>query len=132
VAQESGILATVLPEIFNEFPKISVDYAIMEHAKAIYTIPGSFQWLDVGNWNALPMILPPDNEGNVHLGDIISLNSKNTIVSGSSDRLIALIGLQDLVVVDTGDILLVSARDKVADIKKVLEQLRNSGRSDKL
>jgi len=131
-AQESGILPTVLPEIFSEFPKISVDYAIMEHARAIYTIPGSFHWLDVGNWNAIPMITPPDNEGNVHSGDVISLNSKNTIVNGSSDRLIAIIGLQDLVVVDTGDVLLISARDKVADIKKVLEQLRTTGRSDKL
>ncbi len=131
-AQKKGILSVVLPDIFKNFPKISIDYAIMEHAKTIYTIPGSFQWLDVGNWNAIPLIKSSDNEGNVLSGDVISLNTKNTIVNGSQDRLIALIGLQDLVVVDTGDVLLISARDKVGDIKKVLEQLRIAGRTDKL
>ena len=131
-AQEDEILPAVLPQIFSEFPKTSVDYAIMEHAKAIYTIPGSFHWLDVGNWNAIPMIKPSDDEGNVHSGDVISLSSKNTIVSSDSDRLIALIGLEGLVVVDTKDVLLISARDQVADIKKVTEQLRNEGRFEKL
>lgn len=121
-----------LPEIFGAFPKISIDYAIMEHASSIYTIPGTFQWLDVGNWNAIPQIIPPNEAGNVHIGDALYQDSTNVIVHSSQDRLIALIGLDNLVVVDTPDALLISDRNKVGDIKKVLEHLRIQGRADKL
>ena len=127
-----GRLEDELSEIFGAFPKISIDYAIMEHANSIYTIPGSFQWLDVGNWNAIPQIIPPNEAGNVHTGDVLYHDSTNIIVHSTQDRLIALIGLDNLVVVDTTDVLMIGDRSNVADIKKVLENLRIQGRTDKL
>jgi mannose-1-phosphate guanylyltransferase len=124
----AGRLSDVLADVFSKFPRISVDYAIMEHAANIRTIPASFAWLDIGNWNVLDKIRPVDESGNVVDADAVLEGCENLIVSGSGGRLISLIGLKNIVVVDTEDVLLVSHRDQLAKIKDVLSRLRAEDR----
>ena len=131
-AIRTNSLSQQLPAIFDEMPSTSIDYGIMEHAPSIYTIPGTFEWLDVGNWNALPLIDPADEDGNLYAGDVVSLDSKDMIVKSTGDRLVALIGVDNLAVIDTSDALLVCRRDRLPDIKKILAQLRAQERWDKL
>lgn len=121
-----------LPAIFADFPRISVDYGIMEKAERIYTVPSSFTWLDVGNWNAMDKIKDVDDQGNVLEGDVMPLGVKDTIVYGKGGRMISLIGVENLVVVDTDDVLLICPRDQLAKIKEMLGKLRENARGEKL
>ena len=113
-------------------PNISIDHGIMEGAAAVATVPLHAGWNDVGSWDALDAILPADGEANrVAHGDVLSLDSHgNTIYAGQ--RLIALIGAENLVVVDTGDTLLIGHKNRMQSVKDVVERLRAQGRSDLL
>lgn len=123
--------AEVLKNEFNKFESISIDYGIMEHADKIFTIPGSFGWDDVGSWTALERISDMDTEGNVVQGNIISVDTKGCIFQGS-EKLIAAVGVENLVVVDTDDATLICAKDKCQDIKKLLSEIKNSKLEDYL
>ncbi|MFT5875202.1 MAG: mannose-1-phosphate guanylyltransferase [Clostridium sp.] len=110
---------------FNKFQSISIDYGIMEQADKVYTIPGDFGWDDVGSWNSLERISGTDVDGNTVMGNIISIDTKGCIIQGNG-KLIATIGVENLVVVDTVDATLICAKDKCQDIKKILKEMRNS------
>ena len=110
---------------FNKFHSISIDYGIMEQAEQVYTIPGDFGWDDVGSWTSLERISGTDLDGNTVMGNIISIDTKGCIIQGNG-KLIATIGVENLVVVDTVDATLICAKDKCQDIKKLLDELRNS------
>jgi mannose-1-phosphate guanylyltransferase len=99
-------------------PKVSLDYAIMEKARAVETVVAEFDWDDVGTWIALPKHLPADAAGNTARGHVAVVNSANNIAVGNG-RVIALCGVKDLVVVETPDAILVCHRDAVQDIKKL-------------
>jgi mannose-1-phosphate guanylyltransferase len=99
-------------------PKVSLDYAIMEKARAVETVVAAFDWDDVGTWVALPKHLPADAAGNTARGTVAAVNSANNIAI-SNGRVIALCGVKDLVVVETTDAILVCHRDAVQDIKKL-------------
>ncbi len=118
----SGDCTAFLTEKFATLPKISVDYAIMERAKAVETLLTEFDWDDVGLWTALPKHLPRDVAGNTVRGPVIAIDSSNNIAL-SNGRTIALCGVKDLVVVETADAILVCHRDAVQDIKKVVAKL---------
>ncbi len=118
----SGDATEYLNERFASLPKISVDYAIMEQASAVLALPALFDWDDVGAWTALPSHLGRDEDGNTVRGQIVQYDSKNSIAV-SNGRLIALCGVEDLVVVETSDAILVCHRDAVQDIKKLQGQL---------
>ncbi|MCF7688549.1 MAG: NTP transferase domain-containing protein [Cephaloticoccus sp.] len=107
---------------FATLPKISVDYAIMENATAVATQLAEFDWDDVGSWTALPAHLPLDDQGNTQRGTVVMQDASNNIAI-SGGRLIALCGVQDLVVVETPDAVLVCHRDAVQNIKKLIPQL---------
>ncbi len=107
---------------FPSLPKISVDYAIMEKARAVETLLAKFDWDDVGLWTALPKHLPADAQKNSVKGNIVTVDASNNIAL-SNGRTIALVGVKDLVVVETADAVLVCHRDAVQDIKKVVQQL---------
>lgn len=107
---------------FPRLPKISVDYAVMEKARTVETVMAEFDWDDVGLWTALPKHLAADAHGNSARGPVITTGSTNNIVL-SNGRTIALVGVKDLVVVETGDAVLVCHRDAVQDIKKITQQL---------
>lgn len=119
----------VLQAEFPKFKSISVDYGIMEKAENIYTIPGSFGWDDVGSWLAMERINPRNEFGNVVKGDLVSIDTKNCIIQGGK-KLIATVGVEDLVVVDTEDALLICDKERAGDIKKVLENLRICNRTE--
>ena len=114
---------TVLEKEFYEFQSESIDYGIMEKAKNIYILTGAFGWDDVGSWLAVGRIKASNEFGNVVSGHVVTVNTKNSIIQGG-EKLIATVGLQDVIVVDTEDALLICDKDSAGDIKKVLENLR--------
>lgn len=120
-----------LQKEFSEFNSESIDYGIMEKAENIYTLPGSFGWDDVGSWLALERFNRSNEDGNVVQGNVISINTKNAIVQGS-EKLIATIGVENLIIVDTEDAMLICAKDSTQDVKKVIENLKICNRNEYL
>jgi mannose-1-phosphate guanylyltransferase len=107
---------------FAQLPKISIDYAVMEKAARVETIVAEYDWDDVGMWTSLPPHLDRDGNGNAVRGHVLSENAQNNIVI-SNGRVVALVGVKDLVVVETADAVLVCHRDAVQDIKKLMPVL---------
>ena len=104
-------------------PKVSVDYAILEKAASVETLLAEFDWDDVGVWTALPTYLPRDGAGNATRGTVVVQGGAANNIALSNGRVIALVGVKDLVVVETADAILVCHRDAVDDIKKLMPQL---------
>ena len=120
-----------LEAAFGQMKGISIDYGVMEKAKNVYVIPSSFGWDDVGSWLAVERINLGNDMGNVIKGDVVTVNSSRCIVQGGN-KTIAMVGLEDMIIVDTPDALLVCAKDSAGDIKKVLEVLRAVNRTELL
>jgi mannose-1-phosphate guanylyltransferase len=110
--------------------RTTIDYAVLEHSERVACLPVSFQWADVGSWAALEAILPADEAGNVGLGDRLGLDTAHCVVVAAGGRPVATIGIADLVVVDTGDVVLVCHRDRAQDVRRLVEQLRRDGREE--
>lgn len=121
----------VLEKEFYSFDSQSIDYGIMEKAKDIYTVPGTFGWDDVGSWLAIERIRKTNEYGNVVSGNVITIDSKNSIIDGNN-KLIATVGIEDLIIVDTEDATLICKKDSSKDIKKVLENLKICNRTEYL
>jgi mannose-1-phosphate guanylyltransferase/mannose-6-phosphate isomerase len=115
-------------EQFKQFDSISIDYAVMEHAQTLAVVLADFEWNDIGSWNALASLLPENEHGNRIAGDVITLETHNSYLHSES-RMIAVIGLQDLVVIDTPDALLVAHRDKLQLVKDIVTRLKAIGHS---
>jgi mannose-1-phosphate guanylyltransferase len=130
-----------LGEIWPTLKKISVDYAVMEGAAAqglVATVPGSFGWNDVGDFHTLGDVLPGDARHNVVLdadeakGRVILHDSADVVVVPRSHRLVAAVGLTDIIIVDTEDALLVCSRGRAQEVKAVVDSLRSSGAAEYL
>lgn len=128
--EQDDVLGTVWPTL----PRISVDYAVMEGAAAagrVATVPGEFGWNDVGDFHTLGDVLPADAVGNVVLGaakpGVLLRDSSNLVVVPHSGRLVATVGVHDLIVVDTPDAVLVCPRDRAQDVKKIVDELKERG-----
>lgn len=121
----------VLEKIFPDFASISIDYGIMEKAQNIYILPGVFGWDDVGSWLAVDRIRKSNESGNVVSGNIITIHSKNNIIQGGK-KLIAAVGLEGLIIVDTEDATLICEKGSAPDIKMVLENLKICNREEYL
>lgn len=121
----------VLEKEFSAFKSESIDYGIMEKADHIYTLPGSFGWDDVGSWNAVERIQPANEFGNVVNGNAVTVDTKRCIIQGGK-KLIATVGLEDIIIVDTDDALLVCEKGDAGEIKKVLENLKICNRTEYL
>src|SRR5690606_27134316 len=113
---------------FEACPSDSIDYAIMEKTADAAVLPISVAWNDVGSWAALWEVAEQDGNGNAHHGDVIALSCRNTLAWGDS-RLVALLGLEDVIVVDTDDSILVAHKDHVQDVKSIVAQLKRAGRT---
>lgn len=122
---------TVLEREFLSFPSISIDYGVMEKAQNIFILSGAFGWDDVGSWLAVERINKINEFGNVLNGSIVSVDTRNCIIQGGS-KLIAAVGLRDMVIVDAEDAILICEKGHAGDIKKVLETLRLSNRTEYL
>jgi mannose-1-phosphate guanylyltransferase/mannose-6-phosphate isomerase len=121
---------TRLPaEEFAECPADSIDYAVMEKTDAAAVIPLDVGWSDVGSWASLHDALPADERKNVHQGDVVSVDTENCLLFSSS-RLVAAVGLRDHVVVETKDAVMVAPRDRVQDVKLLVNRLKELGRSE--
>lgn len=119
----------VLRTEFENFKSESIDFGIMEKSDSIYVVSGSFGWDDVGSWLALERINTTNEYGSYVKGDVITINTKRSIVSGGK-RLIAMVGVEDMIVVDTDDTILICAKDSAQDIKKVIENLKICNRTE--
>ncbi|MGQ0721718.1 MAG: mannose-1-phosphate guanylyltransferase [Candidatus Eiseniibacteriota bacterium] len=124
-------LGRALAAEYPALESISVDYGLLEAAADVYVLPVTFAWSDVGSWDVLPALLSPDGRGNVLLGDVLALDAARCLVR-SEQRFTALVGVEDLLVVDTADALLICPKARAQDVKQVVEHLEKSGRRDLL
>jgi mannose-1-phosphate guanylyltransferase len=118
-AQEKEVLERVWRDVENQ----TIDYGIMEGARNVAVIPVDIGWSDVGSWATLLDILPGDDDGNVVTGRHLGVDTRRTLVY-SPHRLVATAGLEDMIVVDTGDALLVCPKDRAQDVKKIVDALK--------
>mgnify|MGYP000550574441 CR=1 FL=1 len=114
---------------FTACPSDSIDYAVMEHTDSAVTLPLQAGWSDLGSWATLMEAGRPDADGNVTMGDVLVEDSRNNYVRAES-RLVATVGLQDHVVVETADSVLVAPRDQVQAVKRIVERLQADGRAE--
>lgn len=113
-------------ESFASVPDISIDYALMERSRKVATIPCDIGWSDIGSWNAVSELTSADELGNRFEGEVLAYGSSNNYVN-SEDRLTALVGVQDLLVVDTPDAMLIAHKDHAQDVKHIVKQLKSNG-----
>jgi len=130
-AADDAAFEAALARDYPALEKISVDYAIMEKARNVWVVPGRFSWDDVGSFPPLAKHIPNDPAGNAVLGKVEALDASGNVVL-SEGRLTALLGVDDLVVVQAEGVTLVARKDRADDIKKLLAQLREKGGYDEL
>lgn len=107
-----------LPEVFPHLPKISIDYGVMERSDRVYVIPSQLEWDDLGSWNAVARHSTPDANGNVLKGNVIAQDCGNVFVQSGS-RLVATLGVEDLIVVETQDAVLICSPERAQDVRKI-------------
>ncbi len=134
-AQRSSDAAFVRPgkAEFAAIPSESIDYAVMERCPGsgfpIRMAPLDAGWSDLGAWDAVWNVLPKDDQGNAHVGDVLTTHSRNTLVHASS-RLVSLVGVSDLIVVETPDAVLVADKSRSQDVKHIVAQLQTTKREE--
>ena len=121
---------------FHAAPRTSVDYAVMEKADKVVVVRADFQWTDLGSFAALGELIAKDAHGNVALNHVgaktLLLQSEDCTVYSEGEHTVALFGVRDLIVVNTGDAVLVCPRNRAEDIKEVIQALRHGNREDLL
>jgi mannose-1-phosphate guanylyltransferase len=116
----------VLEKIWYQVAEQTIDYGVMEHAQDVAVIPVDIGWTDVGSWASLAELLPADQDGNIFVGPCKEIDTHNTFVFGGK-RLVATIGLKDIVIVDSEDALLVCAKTREQEVRDIVEQLQMNG-----
>lgn len=119
------------PPAFAACPSESIDYAVMEHTRNAVVVPADIGWSDIGSWSALWEVGAKDSAGNVLRGDIYTDDAHHNLIRAES-RMVAVIGVSDLVIVETSDAVMVAHKDRVQDVKKVVEHLKQHGRTEHL
>lgn len=120
-----------IERIYPAIPKISIDYGIMERADHVLVIPGDFGWNDIGSLDMLHLMKEADQDGNIRYGETLCENSKNCIVYGT-DKLVAAVGLEDMIIVQTEDAVLVCPRERAQEVKNAVDRLAEQGREQYL
>ncbi|MBP1699320.1 MAG: cpsB [Deltaproteobacteria bacterium] len=128
---QSAISNPQLGTLYSRLKPVSIDYGIMEHSSKILMVPAKFRWSDLGSWAALDEVIEKDKTGNILRGNTITIGSENSTVF-AGDRLVATIGLKDMVVVDTPDATLVTPKDRVQEVRKIVETLKQGEREEHL
>jgi mannose-1-phosphate guanylyltransferase/mannose-6-phosphate isomerase len=113
----------VKKSVFAKIKAESIDYGVLEKADNVAMIPADIGWSDVGSWNVLDQILPTDSDNNVKNGNLISIDNKDSILY-AGERLIAAVGLKDIIVVDTPDATLICHREKAQEVRKIVDILK--------
>jgi mannose-1-phosphate guanylyltransferase len=117
--------------IYERLENISVDYGIMERADDALVMRGDFGWNDVGSWDALGALFPVDGQGNIVKANHIGVETNECIIY-SADKFVATLGVHNTVIVEAGDAILVCAKDRAQDVKKIVEKLRERGMTELL
>lgn len=126
-ASEYDVINSVYPQIQS----ISIDYGIMEKSSDVMVVPGEFGWNDVGSFDMLKVMHDEDSDGNVVVGNCVNIDTKNSVVY-SSGRLVTTLGLDNVVVVETEDGIMVCNKDRVQDVKLIVEKLKADGMKEYL
>lgn len=116
-------------ENFAASPSDSIDYAVMERTRAACVVPLTADWNDLGSWKAFYEVSDRDGQGNAQVGDVVAMDSENCYLH-STHRLVAALGVKDLVVVETADAVLVADWSRTQEVKKLLEKIAKAGRSE--
>lgn len=119
----------VTAEVWAGLAESTIDQGILEHAERVAVAPASMGWSDVGDWNNLGDLIAQDDSGNRVRGDLVQEASRNCVVWSETDRLVALVGLSNVAIVDTPDALLVVNREHAQEVRRIVEQLKNTERS---
>lgn len=119
----------IIKDVYPLLQNISIDHGILERSNDVVVIPSDIGWNDVGSWESLGALFPSDKDGNIVRGQHVNIDSRNCIIYGSGERLIATIGLQDLIVVESEDALLVCPKDRAQDVRKIVNELKEGGRA---
>ena len=114
-------------ELYAGLPSISFDHAVMERAERVITVPANVGWDDVGSWAALPAVRGIDEQGNTASGQVLVLDGTGNVVVSDDQTLVATVGVSDLVVVKSGDAILVIRKDQAQDVRKVIDALSARG-----
>ncbi|MCS3838181.1 mannose-1-phosphate guanylyltransferase [Pseudomonas sp. JAI111] len=112
------------PELFAEITDISIDYALMERSEKVVVVPAGFDWSDIGSWGAVAALVPADAQNNRASGDAVFIDSHNNFVQ-CEDRLVATVGVDNLIIIDTADAVLVAHADRAQDVRRVAKQLKD-------
>jgi mannose-1-phosphate guanylyltransferase / mannose-6-phosphate isomerase len=126
-ARQDGDFVRLDKDAFAASPSDSIDYAVMEKTAHAMVLPVDIGWNDVGSWSALWDVAERDAGGNAHHGDVIAVDTRNSYAY--AQRLVALVGVDDIVVVETDDAVLVARKDRVQEVKQVVAQLKDGQRS---
>ena len=121
-AQYEEIVAHIWPRVAQQ----TVDYGVMEAARQVVVVPADIGWTDIGSWGSLFDLLPADPQGNILVGPNVLIDTQNTLAFGSQ-RLIAAIGLQDMLIVDADDAILVCPKDREQEVRSIVERINNEG-----
>jgi len=118
----------LIKPVFEKLESISIDYALMEKANNVAVVKADFEWDDIGTWNALERIQDKDDNGNITKGDVtfVKANS-NFVLNNSSNKEIVLLGVKDMIVVETEDATLISTKESIEDIRMVIEEMKKKG-----
>jgi mannose-1-phosphate guanylyltransferase/mannose-6-phosphate isomerase len=125
-ASGEGDSVVLSQEQFAKVPSISIDYAVMERADGRAVVPAAFDWSDIGSWTALSDLVEPDAAGNRQLGSALLIGAERTYVQAGR-RMVAAVGVQDLMIVDTEDAVLIAHRDQAQQVKQVVDALKRDG-----
>src|ERR671910_2011305 len=118
----------VAAEVWSGLAESTIDQGVLEHARRIAVVPARFSWSDVGDWNNLGELIARDDAGNSVRGDVVQSRTRNSVVWSETGRLVALVGLENIAVVDTDDALLVVNRDDAQEVRQIVEQLKTMRR----
>lgn len=114
---------------FKDMPTISIDYALMEKSKKVSVVPMDIFWSDIGSWDSFYDIIEHDQDGNVLVGDVETIDVKNSLIF-ANDRLVAVTNVEDLIVVETDDAILVTKRGNGQNVKEIIEKLKKENRKE--
>lgn len=122
----------VINEVYPQIQSISIDYGIMEKSSDVMVVPGEFGWNDVGSFDMLKVMHEEDDNGNVVVGNCVNIETTNSVVYSSGGRLVTTLGLDNVVVVETEDGIMVCSKDRVQDVKKIVDELKAQGKNEYL
>jgi mannose-1-phosphate guanylyltransferase len=123
-AAKRGAEAAVVRDTYASLPDISIDHGVMEKAARVSVVPGDFGWSDVGSWTSAWELAAHDESDNALFGDVVALDTRGSYVRGQDGKVVAVVGLDDIVIVDTKDALLVMPRSRAQDVRAVVNALK--------